>query len=149
MRWLAAHTWLIALVPLVAIIWLSGYTGKPLNLLKDTEVDYIDKDTVLAMRLLSEGQVRAKTVRYEAEVESGGKVLLYLQRDSLAMPAMGDILLVQTIVKRGGQLGEFDYGLYLRRQGIVGSCWAYRRNWQVIGHKDINDIRTRPAVRLF
>ena len=141
MRWLAAHTWLIALVPLVAIIWLSGYTGKPLNLLKDTEVDYIDKDTVLAMRLLSEGQVRAKTVRYEAEVESGGKVLLYLQRDSLAMPAMGDILLVQTIVKRGGQLGEFDYGLYLRRQGIVGSCWAYRRNWQVIGHKDINDIR--------
>ena len=142
MRWLAAHTWLIALVPLVAIIWLSGYTGKPLNLLKDTEVDYIDKDTVLAMRLLSEGQVRAKTVRYEAEVESGGKVLLYLQRDSLAMPAMGDILLVQTIVKRGGQLGEFDYGLYLRRQGIVGSCWAYRRNWQVIGHKDINDIRT-------
>ena len=141
MRWIAAHTWLIALVPLVAIIWLSGYIGKPLNLLKNTEVDYLNKDTILAMRLLNEGQVRAKTVRYEAEVESGAKVLLYLQRDSLAMPTMGDILLVQTMVKRGGQLGDFDYGLYLRRQGIVGSCWAYRRNWQVIGHEDVKGVR--------
>ena len=140
MRWLAAHTWLIALVPLVVIILLSGYTGKTLNLLKDTEVDYLDKDTVLAMRLQSNGQERAKTVRYEAEVESGGKVLLYLQKDSLAMPQIGDILMVQTSVKRGGRLGEFDYGLYLRRQEIIGICWAYRRNWQVIGHQEDNNL---------
>ena len=72
MRWLAAHTWLIALVPLVAIIWLSGYVGKPLNLLKDTEVDYLGVDTVLAMRLLGEGEMRAKTVRYDAEVAEVG-----------------------------------------------------------------------------
>ena len=141
MRWLAAHTWLIALVPLVVIIWLSGNIGKPLNLLKDTEVDYLDKDTILAVHLLSEGQERSKTVRYEAEVENGERVLLYLQRDSLDMPAKGDILLVQTIVRRGGKLGEFDYGSYLRRQGIVGCCWVYRRNWQVIGYKDLNDPR--------
>ena len=108
MRWLAAHTWLIALVPLVAIIWLSGYTGKPLNLLKDTEVDYLGKDTVWALRLQSNGQERAKTVRYEAEVENGGRVLLYLQRDSLDMPAKGDILLVQTIVRRGGKLPPLE-----------------------------------------
>ena len=141
MRWLAAHTWLIALVPLVVIIVLSGYTGKPLNLLKDTEVDYLDTDTVLAMHLLSGGEERAKTIRYEAAVEGGGKVLLYLQKDSLTMPKMGDVLLVETKVSRGGKLGAFDYGLYLRRQGIVGSCWANRRNWQVIGHKDIKGIR--------
>ena len=136
MRWLAAHTWLMVLVPLVTIIVLSGYMGKPLNLLKDTEVDYLDCDTVLAMRLLDEGQRRAKTVRYEAEVEGGGKVLLYLQNDSLAMPKMGEVLLVETNVRRGGRLGEFDYGLYLRRQGIVGTCWAYRRNWQVVGNEE-------------
>lgn len=142
MRWLAAHTWLIALVPLVAIIVLSGYTNKPLNLLKDTEVDYIDQDTVLAMHLQSEGQERTKTIRYEAAVEDGSKVLLYLQKDSMEMPVMGDILLVQTKIKRGGILGDFDYGLYLRRQGIVGSCWANRSNWQTIGHKEIKGIRT-------
>ena len=136
MRWLAAHTWLIALVPLVAIIWLSGYMGKPLNLLKDTDVDYLDRDTILAMRLLGNAQERTKTFRYEAEVEGGGKVLLYLQRDSMPMPVMGDVLLVETQVRRGGKSGKFDYGLYLRRQGIVGTCWALRRNWQLIGHED-------------
>ena len=148
MRWLAAHTWLIALVPLVMVIGLSGYLGKPLNLLKDTDVDYIDKDTLLAMHVLAEGQERGKTVRYEAEVESGGRVLLYLQKDSLAkldttliMPKMGDILLVQTTVRRGGELGEFNYGLYLRRQGIVGSCWANRQNWQVVGYKEIKGLQ--------
>lgn len=136
MRWLAAHTWLIALVPLVAIIWLSGYMGKPLNLLKDTDVDYLDRDTILAMRLLNNAQERTKTFRYEAEVEGGGKVLLYLQKDSMPMPVMGDVLLVETQVRRGGKSGKFDYGLYLRRQGIVGTCWALRRNWQLIGHED-------------
>ena len=136
MRWLAAHTWLIALVPLVAIIWLSGYMGKPLNLLKDTDVDYLDRDTILAMRLLGNAQERTKTFQYEAEVEGGGKVLLYLQRDSMPMPVMGDVLLVETQVRRGGKSGKFDYGLYLRRQGIVGTCWALRRNWQLIGHED-------------
>ena len=136
MRWLAAHTWLIALVPLVAIIWLSGYMGKPLNLLKDTDVDYLDRDTILAMRLLSNAQERTKTFRYEAEVEGGGKVLLYLQKDSMTMPVMGDVLLVETQVRRGGKSGKFDYGLYLQRQGIVGTCWALRRNWQLIGHED-------------
>lgn len=136
MRCLAAHTWLIALVPLVAIIWLSGYMGKPLNLLKDTDVDYLDRDTILAMRLLSNAQERTKTFRYEAEVEGGGKVLLYLQKDSMPMPVMGDVLLVETQVRRGGKSGKFDYGLYLRRQGIVGTCWALRRNWQLIGHED-------------
>lgn len=136
MRWLAAHTWLIALVPLVAIIWLSGYMGKPLNLLKDTDVDYLDRDTILAMRLLNNAQERTKTFRYEAEVEGGSKVLLYLQKDSMPMPVMGDVLLVETQVRRGGKSGKFDYGLYLRRQGIVGTCWALRRNWQLIGHED-------------
>ena len=142
MRWLAAHTWLMVLVLLVTIIVLSGYMGKPLNLLKDTEVDYLDADTVLAMRLLGEGQEREKTIRYEAEVEGGSRVLLYLQKDSVSMPVMGDVLMVQTQVRRGGQLGDFDYGMYLRRQGIAGSCWANRRNWQVIGHEEDRSLLT-------
>ena len=142
MRWLAAHTWLIALVPLVAIIWLSGYMGKPLNLLKDTDVDYLDRDTILAMRLLSNAQERTKTFRYAAEVEGGGKVLLYLQRDSMSMPVIGDVLMVRTKVMRGGRFGDFDYGLYLRRQGIVGTCWAHRGNWQRIGHDEQKGVRS-------
>ena len=86
MRWLAGHTWLMVLVPLVGIILLSGYWGKPLNLLKDTEVDYLDTNKVFAIHVQSEGQKRAKTIRYEASLEDGKNILLYLQKDSLPMP---------------------------------------------------------------
>ena len=145
MRWLAGHTWLIALVPLLVIILLSGYFGKPLNLLKDTDVDYLDKDSIFAMLLKSEGQERRKTVRYEAKMTNGERVLLYLQKDSLPMPHIGDVLLVQTTIKRGGILGDFNYGLYLRRQGIVGTCWAHRGNWQVVDHTCDRGLRAQAA----
>jgi competence protein ComEC len=38
-------------------------------------------------------------------------------------------------------LGDFDYGLYLRRQGIVGTAWAHRGNWQVVGHQPQRGIQ--------
>ena len=141
MKWLAAHTWMMVLVPLLVVILLSGYMGKPLDLLKDTEVGYLSTDTLLALHLQSEGDVRTKTVRYEAKVEDGSRVLLYLQNDSLDMPKMGDVLLVHTAVHRGGSAGDFNYGLYLRRQGIVGTCWANRANWKVIGDKEDRSLR--------
>lgn len=141
MRWLAGHTWLMALLPLLIVILWSGYTGWPLDLLKDTEVDYLSTDTILSMRLLSKGDVREKTVRYEAQVEDGSHVLLYLQNDSLPMPQMDDVLLVKTAVHRGGKAGDFDYGLHLRRQGIVGTCWASRNNWQVVDHQTDYSLR--------
>ena len=141
MKWLAGHTWLIVLVPLLGIILLSGYWGKPLNLLKDTEVDYLDTNQLLAIHVQSEGQERTKTIRYEAQLEDGKHILLYLQKDSLPMPNEGDILLVETTIRRGDTLGDFDYGLYLRRQGIVGTAWAHRGNWQVVGHQPQRGIQ--------
>jgi competence protein ComEC len=135
MKWLAGHTWLIALVPLIGIILLSGYWNKPLNLLKDTEVDYLDTNTIFALHILNEGQERTKTIRYEACLEDSKHILLYLQKDSLPMPHEGDILLVETTIRRGDTLGDFDYGMYLRRQGIVGTAWAHRGNWQIVGHQ--------------
>lgn len=141
MRWLAAHTWLLVLIPLIITILWSHHSGRPLDLLKDTNATYLNKDTTLAIRLLHEGQPRQKTIKYEAEVEDGSRVLLYLQKDSLEMPVEGDILLVKTTIRRGGQLGDFDYGLYLQRQGVVGTGWAHRGNWQVVGHQPNNSLR--------
>lgn len=141
MRWLAGHTWLIVLVPLLGIILLSGYLSKPLNLLKNTEVDYLDTNQLFAIHVQSEGQERTKTIRYEAQLEDGKHILLYLQKDSLPMPNEGDILLVETTIRRGDTLGDFDYGLYLRRQGIVGTAWAHRGNWQVVGHQPRRGIK--------
>jgi competence protein ComEC len=141
MRWLAGHTWLIILIPLVVILLLSGYMGKPLNLLKDTEVDYLDTTRLFSLHIQSEGQERAKTIRYKASLEDGKTLLLYLQKDSLPMPHEGDILVVETSIHRGDTLGDFDYGLYLRRQGIVGTAWAHRGNWQMVGHQPRKDIQ--------
>lgn len=143
MRWIAAHTWLLVLIPLIAGILLCYYTNFPINLLADTEVDYLDCDTILRLHVTSEGQERSKTIRYTAEADGSSRLLLYLQKDSLPMPQMGDILLVQTKVERGDTLGDFDYGHYLRMQGIVGSAWAYRKNWQIIGHQEIDGLRAK------
>ena len=141
MRWIAAHTWLLLLIPLVSGILLCYYTGFPKNLFHKTEVDYLDCDTVLALHLVSEGQERAKTIRYTAEAADRSRLLLYLQKDSLTYPNIGDILLVKTTVQRGDTLGNFDYGRYLRLQGIVGSAWAHRGNWQIIGHSPLKGLR--------
>ena len=93
------------------------------------------------MHILSEGIERPKTFRYTAQTTDGSRFLLYLQKDSLHFPQRGDILLVQTTVQRGNTLGTFDYGTYLRRQGIVGTAWAFRRNWIIVGHQPIKGLR--------
>ena len=140
MKWIAAHTWLLLLIPLVSGILLCYYTGFPKDLFHQTEVDYLDCDTVLALHLVSEGQERAKTIRYTAEAPDRSRLLLYLQKDSLSYPHTGDILLVQTRVERGDTLGAFDYGRYLRLHGIVGSAWAHRGNWMLIGHSPLKGL---------
>lgn len=146
MRWIAAHTWLLILIPLIAGILLCYHTQFPVNLLSATEVDYLDCDTVLCLHLVSEGQERPKTIRYTAQAADGSRLLLYLQRDSLPQPRIGDILLVQTTVHRGDTLGDFDYGQYLRLQCLVGSAWANRRHWQVIGHEPLRGLRAKAEL---
>lgn len=143
MRWIAAHTWLLILIPLIAGILLCYHTQFPVNLLAATEVDYLDSDTTLCLHLVSEGQERPKTIRYTAQAPDGSQLLLYLQRDSLPQPRIGDILLVHTTVHHGDTLGDFDYGRYLRLQGLVGSAWAYRRNWQIVGHQPLRGLRAQ------
>ena len=79
MKWIAAHTWLLILLPLIAGILLCYHTQFPVNLLAATEVDYLDRDTLLCLHLVSSGQERSKTVRYTAEATDGSRLLLYLQ----------------------------------------------------------------------
>lgn len=140
MKWIAAHTWLLFLFPLIAGILLCYYTGFPTNILSDIELEYLNCDTIIALHILSEGQERTKTIRYTAETADKHRILLYLQKDSLAFPNIGDVLVVQTKIQRGDTLGTFDYGRYLRMQGIAGSAWAHRQNWQIIDYKPIKGL---------
>ena len=82
MKWIAAHTWLLILIPLIAGILLCYHTQFPVNLLAASEVDYLDRDTALCLHLVSEGQERSKTIRYTAEATDGSRLLLYLQKEN-------------------------------------------------------------------
>ena len=59
---------------------------------------------------------------------------LYLQRDSTrSLPGLGDTLLVRAQFKQGGLLGNFDYGRYLRLNGIAGTTFVRSRDWRIVG----------------
>ena len=77
MKWIAAHTWLLFLLPLIAGILLCYHTRFPVNLLSDTEVYYLSKDTLFAWHIISEGEERPKTIRYTAQHSDGSKIYLY------------------------------------------------------------------------
>lgn len=134
----------VLLLPLVAVILLCYYTRFPVDLLHDTDVPYIDSTLIFQVAIQDYPTPRQKTIRYTAEVlavvdsmthTAPSKVYLYIQPDSTRpMPTMGDTLLVRTRIQRGERLGRFDYGTYLRQQGIAGTGIVWHNQWQYIGH---------------
>lgn len=135
---------LLLLLPLIAAILLCYYTRFPIDLLHDTEVDYLDTLHTFQVVVADYPMARTRTVRYTAEIcavidsmviPAGGKVYLYFLPDSIhPMPTFGDTLLVRTHIRRGQSIAGFDYGTYLRRQGIVGTGMVWRNQWHLIAH---------------
>lgn len=107
----------------------------PSFLLHQTEFDAIDSLRPYALVLNSEPRETPNCYRYEAEAIGVGKVLAYVAKETSLFDIghltldIGDTLLTKTRIRRGGKIGDFDYGLYLRRQGIVGT--AYVRKYSV------------------
>ena len=114
---------MLALLTLVvAALLLFAYTGRP-NLLYQTECATIDSLRTYAFVLTGAPRETSRCWRYETQQ----RVLLYLRRDStVAPPQAGDTVIAHTRIRRGGTIGSFDYGLYLRRQGIIGTAYAGR-----------------------
>ena len=111
---------LLALV--VAALLVFAYTGRP-NLLYQTECATLDSLRTYAFVLTSAPRETKRCWRYETQQ----RVLLYLRRDStMAPPQAGDTIIARTRIQRGDSIGDFDYGLYLRRQGIIGTAYAGR-----------------------
>ena len=134
----------VLLLPLIATILCCYYTRFPTDLLRGTDVSYIDSTCIFQVAIQDYPTQCKKTVRYTAEVltiadsivtPAQGKIYFYMQPDSTrTMPTMGDTLLVRTRIRRGGLLGDFNYGKYLRQQGIAGTGMVWRNGWQYIGH---------------
>lgn len=138
-NWLRAHPFVVLLPPLIAGILCCDLTGRPFNLLRDTDVPW--RDTLHTFRLVvQDGPIeKAKTYRYTA-----GNIYLYLAKDSTrTFPEIGDTILVTTTVLLPDSLGDFDYARYLRRQGIYGQAYARSKNWQIIAHAERLPLKLR------
>lgn len=129
--WLHRYPMIWLLIPIVVIILWRDKTSHPAAI--NTESTYY------TAALIDYPLERNKTFRYTARLNTGETVYLYFAKDSLRpLPVAGDSVVVLTRLKQGGMLGDFDYGKYLRRQGISGNGYVGRKDWQKIGHRDIS-----------
>lgn len=110
----------VLLLPLVAAILLLNRFC-PSLLLYQTEYEPLDSLQTYRFVLSSEPRDTKKCWRFETQE----RVLLYILRDSTAAcPQPGDTIIARTRIRRGGTTGTFDYGTYLRRQGIIGTAFV-------------------------
>ena len=113
---------ILLLLPLVAAILLCERHG----LLYPSENALYDSLYVHTFVLTSDHKPTARCERYEADTY-GGKIYLYLQRDSLLpLPQTGDTIIAQTRIRHLDSIGNFNYRKYALRQGFIGSAFASR-----------------------
>ena len=123
-------------VLIATLLFLDYY--RPSVLLYETECATIDSLRTYRFVLSSEPRETKKCWRYETEQ----RVLLYVAKDSArARPQAGDTILARTRIRRGGMTDSFNYGLYLRRQGIIGQ--AFIRNYEI--KKSLNSHPSPPS----
>ncbi len=117
------------LIPLIALIIYAEHAGwlyDDIPSSTDGHYRVVIQDYALARR---------RTWRYEVEtLPERTHAYIYLQKDSSRLlPSIGDTLLIHTTFREGQMLGSFDYGRYLRLNGIAGTAYVRSRNWQTIG----------------
>lgn len=123
---------LLLLVPLIGIIVCAEHWGVPFRLWRDTEVGFLDTVQVFRVAVHGFPVERPATFRYEVEVlPSRARAYLYIKKDtSRLMPVWGDTLAVRTCFRQGPVLGGFDYGRWLRLNGIAATAFVSSRQWE-------------------
>ena len=136
-----------ALVFLLTALFICSayYWHFPFDLRAGTEADYLDSLRVFRVQVIEPPVVkqnsRSVTVRL---LDYSQQAILYIRSDSAhAAPTMGDLLYVHTRITRPRALfiGDFDYGNYLRLQGLVGVGYVQPDEWQCIGHSPVRTLR--------
>lgn len=115
--------------------------------------DSLGSQTAWMVRVVDFPQVKARSVKVEAEVFQGGagvlrqrqRVLLYLGLDSAARQLQyGDLLLVSTRfqrIKNSDNPDSFDYERYMARRGLHYSGYVPQWGWQRVGRKVPNPLK--------
>ena len=126
-----AYPMVLLLVPVVLFLLVCNHFQWPVNLLRQTECDALDSLRTYAFVLQSTPRATKRCYRYEAQIIGSAKALIYVRRDSTrAIPQAGDTIIAQTRLRRPKPLGSFNYALYLRRQGFIGTAYVWRYSFR-------------------
>ena len=157
---LRAYPMVLLLLPVVAAILLCYHYRWPVDLLRESECPTLD--SLHCYAFVAEGAPRhtLRCERYDVQLiarwdttkrewqNAGGKVLLYYGRENDSCPMnplkAGDTLIARTRIHRGDSIGDFDYGTYLRRQGIIGT--AYVSKYSVVRIQS-SDTESKPSLQ--
>ena len=133
-NWLQAHPFVVLLLPLIAGIVICDRTGFPFNHGNEGLRDFPDSTGTYTVLIEDYPVEKAKTYRYAAST-AYGKIFLYIRKDStMAIPTIGDYVLLHAKVSTPDSIGSFDYATYLRRQGITGQTFVRPEDVQVVAH---------------
>ncbi|MBQ7631289.1 MAG: ComEC/Rec2 family competence protein [Paludibacteraceae bacterium] len=142
----------VLVVVMAALVALDRFY--PSFLLYETEWDAIDSLRPYAFVIASEPRETPKSYRYESEALGVGKVLVYVAKDTSRLDSgnwrldIGDTIVARTRIRRGGKVGDFDYGLYLRRQGIVGTAYVWKYDVRCTMYEGKEPLQRRLYRRL-
>ena len=133
-NWLQTHPFVVLLLPLIAGILLCDRTGFSLDFGLTKPATFPDSIGTFAATIIDYPVEKARTFRYTAAVRNT-HVYLYVRKDSTrTLPTIGDQLAFRAHITRPDSIGSFDYGKYLRRQGITGQAFVRSQDWKLIGH---------------
>ena len=117
-----AYPMVILLLPLVVAILFCERVG----VLYPNEDAVYDSLCIHTFVVQSESKSTSLCERYEAQTY-GGKVLVYVLRDSLKSTLhIRDTIIAKTRIRHADSIGSFDYRTYLLRQGIIGTAFVSR-----------------------
>lgn len=116
---------------------------------EQTRLNFSSEAAIYDVELTSNPIIKERSVMVYAQTHSrtdsvstqpvAKKVILYIAKDSSATTLKrGDRLLISSSIAEPKTMGnpeEFDYGLYLRRQGTGGSGYVAADSWQIVGQK--------------
>ena len=133
-NWLQTHPFVVLLLPLIAGILLCDNIGISFPIQSNIQANFSDSTGIFAGVIEDYPVEKSRTFRYTVSTNIG-TIYLYLRKDSTKVfPTIGDCVQFRATISHPDSIGSFDYGTYLRRQGIVGQAFVRSIDWQIIGH---------------
>ena len=132
-NWLQTHPFVVLLLPLIAGILLCDNIGISFPIQSNIQANISDSTGIFAGVIEDYPVEKSRTFRYTVSTNIG-TIYLYLRKDSTKVfPTIGDCVQFRATISHPDSIGSFDYGTYLRRQGIVGQAFVRANDWQITG----------------